>query len=68
MLGGSEDDLCRPTRSNDPGFQLLDGDDWLIPPRPANWTERHANGEGIIKMKKKKKKKASTLKAKWFLF
>lgn len=27
MLGGSEDDLCRPTRSKEPGFQLLDAED-----------------------------------------
>lgn len=40
MLGGSEDDLCRPTRSKEPGFQLLDAEDWLIPPRLDIWTER----------------------------
>ena len=27
MLGGSEDDRCRPTRSKVPGFQLLDAED-----------------------------------------
>lgn len=27
MLGGSEDDLWRPTRSKEPGFQLLDAED-----------------------------------------
>lgn len=40
MLGGSEDDLCRPTASREPGFQLPDAGDWPIPPRPDNWTER----------------------------
>lgn len=39
MLGGSEDDLCRPTRSKEPGFQLLDAEDWLSPPRLDIWTE-----------------------------
>lgn len=40
MLGGSEDDLCRPIASKEPGFQLPDAGDWPIPPRPDNWTER----------------------------
>lgn len=39
MLGGSEDDLCRPTRSKEPGFQLLEAEDWLIPPRLDICTE-----------------------------
>lgn len=40
MLGGSEDDLCRPTTSKEPDFQLPDAGDWPTPPRPDNWTER----------------------------
>lgn len=43
MLGGSEDDLCRPIASKEPGFQLPDAGDWPIPPRPDNWTERERN-------------------------
>ena len=36
MLGGSEEDLCRPPRSIEPGFHPEDPEDWTIPPRPAN--------------------------------
>lgn len=51
MLGGSEDDLCRPVRSKGLGFQLLD----VEPPGPDNWTgdEMGKKKMGVIKMKKK---------------
>lgn len=45
MLGGSEDDLCLPIRSREPGFQLLDAGDWPVPPRPDNWTVRKGETE-----------------------
>lgn len=51
MLGGSEDDLCRPVRSKGLGFQVLDAE----PPGPDNWTgdEMGKKEMGVIKMKKK---------------
>lgn len=45
MLGGSEDDLCRPTTSKEPDFQLPDAGDWPTPARPDNWTERERERE-----------------------
>lgn len=36
MLGGSEEDLCLPVRSREPGFQP--GDPWAIPERPDGCT------------------------------
>lgn len=59
MLGGSEDDLCRPTRSKEPDFQLLDAEDWAIPPRPGNWTEKEGRKRRVIKNEKKKKGRTS---------
>lgn len=74
MLGGSEDDLCRPTRSKGPGFQLLDAEDWPIPPRPDNWPEKERQRDRrVIKMRRETEsvhctlpKPASTLKVRPF--
>lgn len=48
MLGGSEDDLCRPTMSNGPDFQPLDADGCPIPPRADNWPTGDGKGEEFI--------------------
>lgn len=40
MLGGSEDDLCRPIRSRGAAFQLLDAGAWTLLPRADSWTVR----------------------------
>lgn len=70
MLGGSEDDLCRPVRSKGLGFQVLDAE----PPGPDNWTgdEMGKKEMGVIKMKKREQgclpEPASTNKVKSFPF
>lgn len=53
MLGGSEDDLCRPTRSKEPGFQLPEAEDWPMPPRPDSWTEEWRQRR-FMRMRRKK--------------
>lgn len=62
MLGGSEDDLCRPTRSKEPGFQLPEAEDWPMPPRPESWTEELRQRRFMKMRRKKKAEPASTLK------
>lgn len=52
MLGGSEEDLCRPHRSKEVGFQLQDADDWPTPPSPDNWTETEETKTTIEKSAK----------------
>lgn len=57
MLGGSEEDLCLPVRSREPGFQP--GDPWAIPARPDGCTVgRRREDEKKIKCEMKREDSA----------